>query len=76
MPGKVADDSDGQHSVLIGELLNHVTEQGAGAESIFNQTRLAISKATDGAQVPSVSSSLQEELVLGSDRSTETKAGS
>ena len=76
-PGKVADDSDGQHSVLVGELLNHVGEQGAGAESIFNKTRVAISKATEGAQVPSVSSSLQEELRFGSDKTAEAeKAGS
>src|SRR3954452_15638602 len=55
-PGKVADDSSGAHSVLVTELLNHVTEQGAGAETVFNKTRIAISKATDGEQVPSVSS--------------------
>jgi hypothetical protein len=75
-PGQVADDSDDQHSVLVAELLNHVTEQGAGAEGIFNETRVAIVKATDGAQVPSVSSSLQEELRFGVDRTAEAKAGS
>jgi len=75
-PGKVADDSDGQHSVLVTELLNHVTEQGAGAESVFNKTRIAIAKASDGEQVPSVSSSLQEEVPFGSDKIAEAKAGS
>src|SRR3954463_11975480 len=40
-PGKVADDSEGRHSVLVTELLNHVAEQGAGAETIFNKTRVA-----------------------------------
>jgi len=76
-PGKVADDSDGPHSVLVAELLNHVTEQGAGAETVFNKTRIAISKATDGEQVPSVSSSLQEEIRLGIDQTAAAdKAGS
>jgi uncharacterized caspase-like protein len=75
-PGKVADDSSGPHSVLVAELLNHVTEQGAGAETVFNKTRVAIAKATDGEQVPSVSSSLQEEVRFGTDKIAEDKAGS
>ena len=75
-PGQVADDSSGQHSVLVAELLNHVTEQSAGAEAIFHKTRTAIAKATGGEQVPSVSSSLQEEVRIGADKAAETKAGS
>jgi len=76
-PGKVADDSNGQHSVLVTELLNHVAEQGAGAETVFNKTQVAVSKATDGEQVPSVSSSLQEEVRFGTDKTAEAeKAGS
>jgi uncharacterized caspase-like protein len=71
-PGQVADDSAEQHSVLVAELLTHVTEQSAGAESIFNKTRVAISKATDGAQVPSVSSSLLEEIRIGADTTAAT----
>src|SRR5438067_1670601 len=50
-PGLVADDSNGHHSVLVAELLNHVAEQGAGAETVFNKTRIAVAKATDGEQV-------------------------
>jgi len=65
-PGKVADDSKGQNSVLIAELLNHLNAQGApGVESVFNKTRVAISRASDGEQVPSVSSSLTDEIRLG-----------
>ena len=65
-PGKVADDSKGQNSVLIAELLNHLNAQGApGIESVFNKTRVAISRASDGEQVPSVSSSLTDEIRLG-----------
>jgi len=64
-PGKVADDADGQHSVLVSELLNNLNAQTAAAEAVFNKTRVAISKATDGAQVPSVSSSLLEDVRFG-----------
>ena len=65
-PGKVADDSKGQHSVLMTELLANLNAQVAGAESVFNKTRVAISRASDGEQVPSVSSSLLEDVSFGS----------
>ena len=63
-PGKVADDSDGANSVLVSELLNNLNSPG-GIESVFNKTRVSISRASDGAQVPTVSSSLAEEVSLG-----------
>ncbi len=60
-PGKVADDSRGTNSVLVSELLNNLNAQ-AGAETAFNKTRVAISRASEGEQVPSVSSSLLEDI--------------
>ena len=63
-PGKVADDSKGQNSVLVSELLNNFNSQ-AGVESVFNKTRVSISRASDGEQVPTVSSTLIEEVSLG-----------
>ena len=63
-PGKVTDDSTGAYSVLMAELLNNLAAQ-AGAETAFNKTRVAISRASDGEQVPSVSSSLLEDVSLG-----------
>ncbi len=71
-PGKVADDSEGQHSVLMSELLNNLNAEAGGVESLFNKTRVAISRASDGEQVPSVSSSLAEDVRLGA---TETTGG-
>jgi uncharacterized caspase-like protein len=65
-PGKVADDSSGVTSVLVTELLNNVKEQAA-IEAVFNKTRTAISRASDGEQVPTVSSSLFEDVRLGAD---------
>ena len=64
-PGKVADDSEGTHSVLMSELLNNLNAEGGGVEAVFNKTRVAISRASDGEQVPTVSSSLAEDVRLG-----------
>jgi len=65
-PGKVADDGKGQHSVLVTELLTNIGARDAdkptAAEAIFNKTSIAIAKASDGEQVPSVSSSLLEDV--------------
>ena len=63
-PGKVADDSNGQYSVLVTELLSNLNSQG-GAATAFNKTRISVSRASDGEQVPSVSSSLLEDVRLG-----------
>jgi uncharacterized caspase-like protein len=65
-PSMVADDSDGTNSVLVSELLSNLnageTDQASAAEAVFNKTRIAISHASDGAQVPSVTSSLLEDI--------------
>ncbi|WP_377828733.1 caspase domain-containing protein [Bradyrhizobium lupini] len=63
-PGKVVDDDKGEHSVLVSEFLNNLNTQGS-AESVFNKTRLAISRASEGDQVPTVSSSLLEDVHFG-----------
>jgi uncharacterized caspase-like protein len=62
-PGKVADDSRGQLSVLMAELLNNLSTN-TGIESSFNKTRVAIARASEGQQIPSVSSSLPEDVDL------------
>jgi uncharacterized caspase-like protein len=63
-PGQVIDDSDDEHSVLMAEFLANLAASAASAEAVFNQTRDAISRASDGGQVPSVSSSLSEDIRL------------
>jgi uncharacterized caspase-like protein len=65
MPGRVADDSEGAHSVLMSELLQNLNAEAGGVETVFNKTRVAISRASDGEQVPTVSSSLAEDVRLG-----------
>jgi uncharacterized caspase-like protein len=66
-PGKVADDSQSANSVLMSELLANLNAQAAGVEAVFNKTRIAISRASEGEQVPSVSSSLLEDVRFGED---------
>jgi uncharacterized caspase-like protein len=64
-PGKVVEDSKSGNSVLVSELLSHLNAKEASAQAIFNETRVAISRASDGEQVPSVSSSLLEDVRFG-----------
>jgi uncharacterized caspase-like protein len=75
-PGKVADDSETPNSVLVSELLANLGAKAAGAETLFNKTRVAISRASDGEQVPTVSSSLSEDVRFGETQAAEAKAGS
>ena len=58
-PGKVADDTKGEHSALVTELLNQVNAK-VSAEDAFHRTRVAVFRASNGEQMPSVSSSLSE----------------
>ena len=51
------------------ELLNNLnanleTKTAADVETVFNKTRAAISRASEGEQVPAVSSSLSEDVRL------------
>jgi uncharacterized caspase-like protein len=76
-PGKVADDANGQNSLLVTELLKNLSAKPAGAEAVFTKTRVAVTRASDGEQVPAVSSSLVEEVPFGVNVATAAdKAGS
>lgn len=74
-PGKVAEDSSGQNSVLVTELLNNINSRAAGAEALFTKTRIAVSQASGGEQVPSVSSSLKEDVNFAADMAAEKSGG-
>lgn len=67
-PGQVVYDSKGEDSALVGELLNNLSGQ-TGVEEAFKKTRAAVSQASEGKQIPSVSSSLAQDVRLGSDES-------
>src|SRR3954462_11206703 len=74
-PGKVADDSSGHNSVLVTELLNNIGSKAAGAEALFTKTRIAVSRESNGGQLPSVSSSLQEDVRLAAEMAAENSGG-
>lgn len=76
-PGKVVDDVTGQNSLLVTELLNNLNSQVTGAEAIFSKTRAAVSQASAGQQVPSVASSLLDDVHFRPEvQATTAKAGS
>ena len=72
-PGKVADDTKGEHSVLVAELLNELNAQ-ISAENVFNKARVAVSRVSNGEQMPSVSSSLLEDVRFGSSENSDSSA--
>jgi uncharacterized caspase-like protein len=65
-PGKVINGGEGEHSLLVEELVARIRASGQSAEGIFHQTRLAVSRASQREQVPWVASSLVQEFVFGS----------
>jgi uncharacterized caspase-like protein len=76
-PGQVVDEAGGQYSLLMAELLKSLDTPNAGAEAVFSKTRVAVSRATEGEQVPTVSSSLAQDVPLKADAALASgKAGS
>jgi len=74
-PGKVADDTKGDHSVLVTELLNELNAQ-VSAEGVFNRTRVAVLRVSNGEQMPSVSSSLLEDVRFSPSKDSDSPASS
>ena len=74
-PGKVADDTKGEHSVLVTELLNELNAQ-VSAEGVFNRTRVAVFRASNGEQMPSVSSSLFDDVRFGPSKDSDSSVSS
>ena len=75
-PGRVADDATGDHSALVSALLANLNDSGESAETLFSRTRNAVSRASAGEQVPSVSSSLLGDVQLGMSREAAARPGS
>jgi Caspase domain len=72
-PGKVGDDTKTEHSVLVAELLNELDAQDS-VEGVFNKTRFAVSRVSNGEQMPSVSSSLLEDVRFSPSENSITSA--
>lgn len=57
-PGKVASDGDGANGLYTTELLRALAQPGLKVEDVFKQVRVAVSRASNGNQVPWEASSL------------------
>ena len=65
-PNKLIDErSSGGNSLFAAELIKQLHVPGLTAEAIFNRTRIGVSRASNGAQVPWVASSLLGEFRFG-----------
>ena len=67
-PGKLISDGGETNSVFVSELIKRLRVPDLTAEQVFNRVRVAVSRTTNNAQVPSVSSSLVDEFRFGEGR--------
>lgn len=63
-PGRVVEESDELHSQLMTVLLTQMNSSKR-IEEVFNNTRKAVAAATQGQQIPAVSSTLTESVTFG-----------
>ncbi len=66
--GEVVDDSDGETSIFISELLKEMRAPDLTAQDIIARTKLGVARATNGRQRPFVLSTLADNVTLGLSR--------
>lgn len=64
-PQVVVNDASGDRSLFVTELLKEIRVPDLTAEEAFNRTRVGVSRASKGEQIPWFSSSLAEEFSFG-----------
>ncbi len=64
-PGKVSSDDTRNSGMFMNELLRQLRTPGLSAEEILTRTRVGVSHASEGKQIPWVSSSLAKEFYFG-----------
>lgn len=64
-PGQLVDDAAREGGLMARALIDNLKTNDATAETVFNRARIAVSRETSGAQAPSVSSSLVEDIRIG-----------
>src|SRR5215470_18987374 len=64
-PSTVINDSEGENSLFVRELLKEMRSPGLSVEEIFNRTRIGVSRVSRSEQVPWISSSLVDDYYLG-----------
>ncbi len=73
-PGNTADDGEGEHGLYTGRLLHEMAVAGAPVEDVFKRVRLAVRRASQGAQIPWESTSLEGDFsFLGDARRDPTR---
>jgi uncharacterized caspase-like protein len=65
LPDQIAYDSSDRNSVLVSELLKKLSAPGGSTYAIFNDALLDVARKSHGEQVPTVSSSLVDDVNLG-----------
>lgn len=65
LPDQIAYDSSDRNSVLVSELLKKLSAPGGSTDAIFNDALLDVARKSHGEQVPTVSSSLTDDVNLG-----------
>jgi uncharacterized caspase-like protein len=65
LPDQIAYDSSDRNSVLVSELLKNLSAPGGSTNAIFNDALLDVARRSHGEQVPTVSSSLVDDINLG-----------
>ena len=63
----VINDSGTDHSLFVGELLKEIRAPDLTAEEMLNRTRVGVTRASRGEQVPWISSSLAEDFAFAAD---------
>ncbi len=61
-PGSVVDDAPGPHGLFVDELLKEIRAPDLTADEALSRTAKGVSRASDGVQVPWMSSSLTEDF--------------
>jgi uncharacterized caspase-like protein len=65
LPDQIAYDSSDRNSVLVSELLKKLSAPGGSTDAVFNDALLDVVRKSHGEQVPTVSSSLVDDVNLG-----------
>jgi Flp pilus assembly protein TadD len=63
-PNRIVNDAAGDHGTFVGELIKQMRVPGLSVQEVFNRTQTAVNRASQGEQLPSISTSLTEDLVL------------
>ena len=65
-PGNVAQDGRGKNGLYTSFLLEELKKPNASIENVFKRVRFSVRKASEGAQVPWESTSLEDDFVFNS----------